>query len=180
MEKLEAALAEATQLAKRYRRLYLDEKSARRAARAPSPELDSDRSRDTDSSRLTEEDLEDDEALFKRHVARLADTKSMLATTPIRVQDVIRKNEVCPLKSVMMPLCRYWWHQRLLLYEPLVLIPAQSWHVMICLGEYKVLSHQIAISLTVYMRPAHDGLIYTIRNGYSGTARWSGKGASLY
>ena len=103
MEKLEAALAEATQLAKRYRRLYLDEKSARRAARAPSPEPDSDRSRDTDSSRLTEEDLEDDEALFKRHVARLADTKSMLATTPIRVQDVIRKNEVCPLKSVMMP-----------------------------------------------------------------------------
>lgn len=43
---------------------------------------------------VTEDGLDDDEAVFKRHVARLAETKSMKLTAPIRVQDVIRKNEV--------------------------------------------------------------------------------------
>lgn len=46
------------------------------------------------NDQVTEEDLEDDQALYKRHVARLVDLKSVVTTSPIRVTDVIRKSEV--------------------------------------------------------------------------------------
>ena len=42
-----------------------------------------------------EDDLDDDEAKFKRHVARLIDSKSVRTTAPVRVEDIIRKNQVC-------------------------------------------------------------------------------------
>ena len=44
--------------------------------------------------RVTDQDLDDDEAVYKRHVLRVIDTKSMRDTAPIRVSDIIRKNEV--------------------------------------------------------------------------------------
>lgn len=60
---------------------------------APENQPESDKNTKQDNEKVTEEHLEDDEALFKRHIARIADTKSMRVTSPIRVQDVIRKNE---------------------------------------------------------------------------------------
>ena len=45
--------------------------------------------------KVTEDDLDDDEARVKRHLARIRETKAMLTTsTNIRVVDIIRKNEV--------------------------------------------------------------------------------------
>jgi hypothetical protein len=53
---------------------------------------------------VTDADLQDDEALFKRHVEMIAETKSMRTTTPIRIPDVIRKSEVslCRLTVIYM------------------------------------------------------------------------------
>ena len=61
-----------------------------RRAKTSSGKLENYRGED----RITEEDLDDDEAVFKRHVARLADTRTMITTSPIRVQDVVKKSEV--------------------------------------------------------------------------------------
>ena len=47
-----------------------------------------------DNGQVTEKDLDDDEALFKRHVEMIAESKAMRTTSPIRVTDVIRKSEV--------------------------------------------------------------------------------------
>ena len=44
---------------------------------------------------ITDTDLQDDEALFKRHVEMIAESKAMRTTSPIRIPDVIRKSEVC-------------------------------------------------------------------------------------
>ena len=49
--------------------------------------------------KVTEDDLDDDEARIKRHLARIRETKAMLTTScNIRVVDIIRKNEVSSQK----------------------------------------------------------------------------------
>ena len=48
--------------------------------------------------KVTEDELDDDQALFKRHVAKIAEMKAMHTTSPIRIEDIIRKSEV-----------RAWW-----------------------------------------------------------------------
>ena len=44
--------------------------------------------------KVTEDELDDDQALFKRHVAKIAEMKAMHTTSPIRIEDIIRKSEV--------------------------------------------------------------------------------------
>ncbi len=102
IEKLETELAQANDLAKRYRDRYVQEKmhtprhsSAATVHAPPPPPPPVSEPGEDKPAKVTEDDLDDDEAIFKRHVARLAETKSMGTTTPIRIQDIIRKNEVC-------------------------------------------------------------------------------------
>ena len=90
-------LSDANRLAQRYRDMYLTEKGGKSA--------DGDRvshksvySGNDNVSHVSDADLQDDEALFKRRVAKLASMKSMITTTPIRLEDIIRKNEVCSMK----------------------------------------------------------------------------------
>ncbi len=47
--------------------------------------------------KVTEDDLDDDEAIFKRHVAKISEMKAMNTTSPIRIEDIIRKSEVSTL-----------------------------------------------------------------------------------
>ena len=43
---------------------------------------------------MLEEDLDDDRAKFKRQVTRLVDSGYMTISGPIRIEDIMRKNEV--------------------------------------------------------------------------------------
>ena len=90
ISELEAELRETRNLANRYRDMSLrgkDRQQVRQSSEGEDEEAD-------DSRKVTERDLDDDEAVYKRHVMRVVDLKSMKNTAPIRVQDVIRKNEV--------------------------------------------------------------------------------------
>ena len=90
ISELEAELRETRNLANRYRDMSLrgkDRQQVRQSSEVEDEEAD-------DSRKVTERDLDDDEAVYKRHVMRVVDLKSMKNTAPIRVQDVIRKNEV--------------------------------------------------------------------------------------
>ena len=118
VKELEHQLEESQDLCRRYRDMYL---KARGGTDGDNAAIESDRSvsnnsKDNDSKhgsqdgsrgnskersprgqskdKVTEDDLDDDEALYKRHIARLADSKSVKTTAPIRVTDVIRKSEV--------------------------------------------------------------------------------------
>lgn len=43
--------------------------------------------------KVTEDDLHDDKALFEKHIARVVETSSMITTSPIRIEDIVRKNQ---------------------------------------------------------------------------------------
>ncbi len=94
IEELERELTEANDLARRYRDIYLSQKgqTPRQTPAGEAPPGGGDYQKE--QTKVTEDELDDDEAVFKRHVYRLAETRSMLTTSPIRIQDIIRKNEV--------------------------------------------------------------------------------------
>lgn len=92
ISELEAELRETRNLANRYRDMTLRGKERQ----PPKSSADAGDEEGADEGcKVTDRDLDDDEAVYKRHVLRIVDTKSMKSTAPIRVQDVIRKNEVC-------------------------------------------------------------------------------------
>ena len=109
IKELEQRLTEAEKIAKRYHDMYVKEKEQQsqrnKSSQSQSKPAATDESEPTDQANdqlnnnddrkwLTDADLDDDEAVYKRHVLRMVDTKSMKDTAPIRVQDIIRKNEV--------------------------------------------------------------------------------------
>ena len=109
IKELEQRLTEAEKIAKRYHDMYVKEKEQQsqrnKSSQSQSKPAATDESEPTDQADdqlnnnddrkwLTDADLDDDEAVYKRHVLRMVDTKSMKDTAPIRVQDIIRKNEV--------------------------------------------------------------------------------------
>ena len=109
IKELEQRLTEAEKIAKRYHDMYVKEKEQQsqrnKSSQSQSTPAATDESEPTDQADdqlnnnddrkwLTDADLDDDEAVYKRHVLRMVDTKSMKDTAPIRVQDIIRKNEV--------------------------------------------------------------------------------------
>ncbi|ELT90162.1 hypothetical protein CAPTEDRAFT_227759 [Capitella teleta] len=53
----------------------------------------------TANGHVTEDDLQDDEAVFKRHVEMIAETRAMKATSPIRITDIVRKSECLILEN---------------------------------------------------------------------------------
>ena len=118
MHDLQAELDETLDISRRYRRLYRDEKEhnqtlpvnvqhpqsrgSQRAASARhirSQPVKDDGTGDSGANpherlaRVAEDDRDDDEACVKRHVARIRESKPVRSCT-IRVEDIIRKNEV--------------------------------------------------------------------------------------
>lgn len=75
-------------------------KSAKPCTRTAEPHEESPRAKTAQArsrengEKVTEKDLDDDEAMFKRHVEMIAETGAMKTTSPIRVADVVRKSEV--------------------------------------------------------------------------------------
>lgn len=97
-KRLEAKLEEVDDLAKRYHDMYLNERNKTPRSAVTSLKQEDEAASETGGVKkkeVTDADLDDDKALYKRHIERIADTKSMITTSPIRVQDIIKKNEVC-------------------------------------------------------------------------------------
>ena len=119
VKNLESELEESQALTRRYRDMYVIERdrarpqtSTRRGEnKTPRDETGSNkdagggkdsrsiaRSKQEDDGgkkeKVTEDDLDDDEAMFKRHIAKIAEMKAMHTTSPIRIEDIIRKSEV--------------------------------------------------------------------------------------
>ena len=98
-------MSESRSIAKRYHDMYVKEKEQQakqnkskpktggKGKEAASREGEQDKENKS-SARVTDADLDDDEAVYKRHVLRVIDTKTMKNTAPIRVQDIMRKSEV--------------------------------------------------------------------------------------
>ena len=90
ISELERELRDTRNLANRYRDMSLRGKEKKQPRQQQG---DGDVNDDEEGRKITDRDLDDDEAVYKRHVLRVVDMKSMRNTAPIRVQDVIRKNE---------------------------------------------------------------------------------------
>ncbi|KAI0220496.1 hypothetical protein LSAT2_027990 [Lamellibrachia satsuma] len=118
---LEMELDKTKNIAQRYRRLYLEAKEKTQTLSMKVQRLqNSDSEMETtveDSSfesekydaeaktkvKVTEDDLDDDEARIKRHLARIRETKAMLTTScNIRVVDIIRKNETLLMQNASL------------------------------------------------------------------------------
>ena len=63
-------------------------------SRARTSRHDDDGNSSSRREKVTEDDLDDDEAIFKRHIAKISEMKAMNTTSPIRIEDIIRKSEV--------------------------------------------------------------------------------------
>ena len=95
INQLEEEMTHVKDVAKRYRDVYVNSNKGSAPESLCGTESGHVKSEADDrSKKIMTEELDDDEALFKRHVVRLAETKSMKTTAPIRVQDIIRKNDV--------------------------------------------------------------------------------------
>ena len=90
ISELERELRDTRNLANRYRDMSLRGKEKKQPRQQQG---DGDVNDEEEGRKITDRDLDDDEAVYKRHVLRVVDMKSMRNTAPIRVQDVIRKNE---------------------------------------------------------------------------------------
>ena len=90
ISELERELRDTRNLANRYRDMSLRGKEKKQPRQQQG---DGDVNDEEEGRKITDRDLDDDEAVYKRHVLRVVDMKSMRSTAPIRVQDVIRKNE---------------------------------------------------------------------------------------
>ena len=89
ISELERELQDTRNLANRYRDMSLRGKEKKQPRQQQG---DGDVNDEEEGRKITDRDLDDDEAVYKRHVLRVVDMKSMRNTAPIRVQDVIRKN----------------------------------------------------------------------------------------
>ena len=96
---LQGDLDESQDLTRRYRDMYLTEKdksngqnSGRGSTGSGKDSQQSDKN--SENGELNDDDLDDDVGLYKRHVSKLAESGKMITTSPIRIADIIRKNEV--------------------------------------------------------------------------------------
>ena len=113
---LQSELEKVDAVAARYKSLYIGEKSSsprttkssdsRKQSATKKKNSENERKSESESDskksnekirkgKLPSDCLDDDEdTLFKRHVARIVETSSMVTTSPLKVEDIVRKNQV--------------------------------------------------------------------------------------